>query len=55
MPANNQQVDGWLAAGEIELSASELERVAAAIETTGAGEGPVERRRVSEGAVPVPV
>ncbi|MGO9661336.1 MAG: aldo/keto reductase [Acidimicrobiales bacterium] len=42
---NNQQVDGWLAAGEIELSASELERVALAIETTGAGEGPVRAPR----------
>ena len=38
---DNQQVDGWLAAGEVELTPSELERIAGAIESTGAGEGPV--------------
>ena len=32
---NNQQVDGWLPAAETELTPAELERVAAAIETTG--------------------
>jgi aryl-alcohol dehydrogenase-like predicted oxidoreductase len=38
---NSQQVDGWLPAAETELTPAELERIAAAIEATGAGEGPV--------------
>jgi aryl-alcohol dehydrogenase-like predicted oxidoreductase len=42
---NNEQVDGWLAAGELELTPGEVERVAAAIESTGAGEGPVRPSR----------
>jgi aryl-alcohol dehydrogenase-like predicted oxidoreductase len=38
---NNDQVDGWLPAAEIELTPAELAQVAKAIEATGAGEGPV--------------
>jgi aryl-alcohol dehydrogenase-like predicted oxidoreductase len=34
------QVDGWLPAAGLELSADELDRVAAVIEETGAGSGP---------------
>jgi hypothetical protein len=34
-------VDGWLPAAETELTPAELERIAAAIEATDAGEGPV--------------
>jgi aryl-alcohol dehydrogenase-like predicted oxidoreductase len=36
-----EQVDGWIAAAGIELDAAERDEVAAAIETTGAGGGPV--------------
>jgi aryl-alcohol dehydrogenase-like predicted oxidoreductase len=35
------QVDGWLPAAGIELSQAELDAIASAIETTGAGHGPV--------------
>jgi hypothetical protein len=35
------QVDGWLAGGELALEPEDLEEVAAAIELTGAGRGPV--------------
>jgi aryl-alcohol dehydrogenase-like predicted oxidoreductase len=38
---NDQQVDGWLPAAQTELTPAELGRIAAAIEATGAGEGPV--------------
>ena len=38
---DNAQVDGWLPAAEVELTPAELDLVAAAIEATGAGEGPV--------------
>ena len=38
---SSQQVDGWLPAAETELTPAELERIAAAIEKTGAGDGPV--------------
>ena len=34
------QVDGWLPAATLELSGNELDRVASAITSTGAGEGP---------------
>lgn len=34
------QVDGWLGAAELELSDQELADIAAAIESTGAGQGP---------------
>ena len=36
-----QQVDGWIAAGQLTLSADERAAIAAAIERTGAGTGPV--------------
>lgn len=35
------QVDGWLPAAELSLSAADLAEIAAAITSTGAGEGPV--------------
>ena len=35
------QIDGWLPAASLELTAQDLEEIAAAIERTGAGEGPV--------------
>jgi aryl-alcohol dehydrogenase-like predicted oxidoreductase len=38
---NSQQVDGWLPAAETELTPVELARIAAAIQATGAGDGPV--------------
>ena len=34
------QVDGWVGAATLELSAQDLEEIAAAIERTGAGSGP---------------
>jgi aryl-alcohol dehydrogenase-like predicted oxidoreductase len=36
-----EQVDGWIGASGLELTAGELDAIAAAIETTGAGGGPV--------------
>ncbi len=36
-----EQVDGWLDAATLELSASDLAEIAAAIDATGAGTGPV--------------
>ena len=36
-----EQVDGWIGAADIALSAADLEEIAAAITTTGAGAGPV--------------
>ena len=35
------QVDGWLDAATLELTAADLDEIAAAIEATGAGTGPV--------------
>jgi aryl-alcohol dehydrogenase-like predicted oxidoreductase len=35
-----EQVDGWIGASGLELDAGELDKVAAAIEKTGAGGGP---------------
>lgn len=35
-----QQVDGWIPAASLELTASDLDEIAAAIERTSAGEGP---------------
>lgn len=35
-----EQVDGWLAAGSLELTAAELDEIASAIQRTGAGSGP---------------
>ena len=42
---NPAQVDGWLDAATLELSDRDLDDVAAAIERTGAGGGPVRPRR----------
>jgi aryl-alcohol dehydrogenase-like predicted oxidoreductase len=39
------QIDGWLPAASLELTAEELDEIAAAIESTGAGEGPLSPRR----------
>jgi aryl-alcohol dehydrogenase-like predicted oxidoreductase len=35
------QIDGWLAAADLELTAADLDEIAAAIEHNGVGEGPV--------------
>jgi aryl-alcohol dehydrogenase-like predicted oxidoreductase len=35
-----QQIDGWIAAATLELTEDDLDEIAAAIETTGAGTGP---------------
>ena len=35
-----EQVDGWIGAAGLELEQEELDAIAAAIETTGAGGGP---------------
>jgi aryl-alcohol dehydrogenase-like predicted oxidoreductase len=37
---NAEQVDGWINAYELTLDDADLEAIADAIETTGAGEGP---------------
>jgi aryl-alcohol dehydrogenase-like predicted oxidoreductase len=34
------QVDGWIGAATLELTAADLDEIAAAIERTGAGSGP---------------
>jgi aryl-alcohol dehydrogenase-like predicted oxidoreductase len=39
------QIDGWLPAASLELTSDELDEIAAAIESTGAGEGPVSPAR----------
>ncbi len=36
-----QQVDGWIAAGSLDLDASDLAEIAAALQRTGAGSGPI--------------
>jgi aryl-alcohol dehydrogenase-like predicted oxidoreductase len=41
-----EQVDGWLPAARMELSDAELDAIAGAIETSGAGEGPAHPRRI---------
>jgi aryl-alcohol dehydrogenase-like predicted oxidoreductase len=38
-----EQVDGWIAAGSLDLDASDLAQIAEAIRRTGAGSGPVAR------------
>jgi len=38
---NAEQVDGWLPAGSLHLAPADLDEIAAAIERTGAGRGPV--------------
>ena len=35
------QIDGWLAAADLSLTEEDLGEIAAAIESTGAGAGPV--------------
>jgi len=35
-----EQVDGWIGAGNLELSRADLDEIARAIESTGAGSGP---------------
>ena len=44
-----QQVDGWLAAGNLELTAADITEIADALERTGAGTGPI---RPVEMAIP---
>ena len=36
-----EQVDGWIGAGSVELTPSDLAEIAAAITASGAGTGPV--------------
>jgi aryl-alcohol dehydrogenase-like predicted oxidoreductase len=36
-----EQVDGWIGGASVALTAEDLEQIAAAIETTGAGSGPI--------------
>ena len=36
-----EQVDGWLPGGTLVLTAAELDEIAALVETTGAGSGPI--------------
>lgn len=36
-----QQVDGWIAAGNLELTVADLAEIAAALDQTGAGTGPI--------------
>ena len=36
-----EQVDGWIAAGSLELESRELAEIAAALQRTGAGSGPI--------------
>jgi aryl-alcohol dehydrogenase-like predicted oxidoreductase len=43
---NPGQVDGWLLAASLRLTQDDLDEIAAAIERTGAGEGPVRPRSV---------
>lgn len=38
---SSEQVDGWLPAGQVQLSAGDLEQIAAAFESTGSGSGPL--------------
>jgi aryl-alcohol dehydrogenase-like predicted oxidoreductase len=38
---NAAQVDGWIAAGSLVLSREDLDEIASAITTTGAGSGPI--------------
>jgi hypothetical protein len=36
-----EQVDGWLGGGSLKLGTDDLAEIAAAVERTGAGSGPV--------------
>ncbi len=40
-----EQIEGWLPAGSLTLSADDVERIATSVEATGAGVGPVRPRR----------
>ena len=42
---SRQQVDGWIGAPNVELTEDDIEAIAAAVENTGAGEGPAYLRR----------
>jgi aryl-alcohol dehydrogenase-like predicted oxidoreductase len=50
---NPQQVDGWIRAASLELTAADLDEIADAISRTGAGSGPVRPGRQVETAGPV--
>jgi aryl-alcohol dehydrogenase-like predicted oxidoreductase len=39
-----EQVDGWIGAADLELSAADLDEIAAAVASTGAGSGPADPR-----------
>ena len=39
-----EQVDGWIAAASVRLSAADLDEIAAVIERSGAGSGPTRPR-----------
>jgi aryl-alcohol dehydrogenase-like predicted oxidoreductase len=45
-----EQVDGWIGAAELELSAEALQQIADAIDETGAGSGPTAPPRVNVGS-----
>ncbi len=47
---NAAQVDGWIHAGEITLTAQDLGEIASAIEQTGAGSGPAQPRELRASA-----
>ena len=40
-----EQVDGWVGAGSLELTAEDLDEIAAAVADTGAGSGPARPAR----------
>ncbi len=42
---NPEQVDGWIGAADLKLTAADLDEIAAAIRATGAGAGPSDPRR----------
>ena len=42
---SRRQVEGWIGAPNVELTQDDLEAIAGAVETTGAGEGPAYLRR----------
>jgi aryl-alcohol dehydrogenase-like predicted oxidoreductase len=45
-----EQVDGWIGAATLELTAEDLEQIAEAVERTGAGRGPMRPSRRATGA-----
>ena len=42
-----EQVDGWIGAATLRLTAEDLDEIAAALERTGAGRGPVRPGRLT--------